>query len=119
MPIIESVGNTHPTSMVIEWLEFTMNPEARDRFVQLDLEIWNPFLQTKPGFLRKQIWLDRNDTHRVIIMVEWSDRKLWKNITPTEIATITQQFDTQFATPYQLIVSREFQPISSAEIPNT
>jgi hypothetical protein len=51
-------------------------------------------------------------------MVEWSDRQLWKNITPTEIATITQQFDTQFATPYQLVTSREFQPISSAEIPN-
>jgi uncharacterized protein (TIGR03792 family) len=97
--------------MVIEWLEFTMNPEARDRFVQLDFEIWNPFLQTKPGFVRKEIWLDRDDDRRVIIMVEWSDRELWKNITTTEVVTITQQFNTQFAQPYQLIASREFQPV--------
>ncbi|TAF49042.1 MAG: TIGR03792 family protein, partial [Oscillatoriales cyanobacterium] len=87
-------------------------PEARDRFVELDLQIWNPFLQTKPGFIRKAIWLDRNDDHRIIVLVEWSDHALWKTITPTEVATITQQFDTQFATPYQLVISRELQPIS-------
>ncbi|MDJ0549362.1 MAG: TIGR03792 family protein, partial [Microcystis sp. M49637_WE12] len=44
--------------MVIEWLEFQVKPEAREKFIQKDQEIWTKFLAKQPGFLGKELWIN-------------------------------------------------------------
>ncbi|MGD1902894.1 MAG: TIGR03792 family protein [Geitlerinemataceae cyanobacterium] len=95
--------------MVIEWLEFRTSPERREDFVQLDFEIWDPFLKAQAGFVRKEIWLDAADRGRIAIAVEWSDRDLWKSIPESQISERTEAFGARFGDAYDLVSSQEFQ----------
>lgn len=95
--------------MVIEWLEFQVPAADRERYVQLDDQIWTPALQTYPGFISKETWIDPQDLERIVFVIHWQSREDWKAIPEPELADIEQRFDAAFATPYQLVVSREFQ----------
>lgn len=95
--------------MVIEWLEFQVPVADRERYVQLDDQVWTPALQGYPGFLSKEAWIDPHDLERVVFVIQWQSREAWKAIPETELTAIEQCFDEAFQAPYQLIASREFQ----------
>lgn len=96
--------------MVIEWLQFTVEPESREKFIQKDDEVWTATLATYPGFIGKEIWLDPTALDRVTMVIRWQTREQWKSV-PQEILEETEQ---KFAramgeTPYKMIETAEYQ----------
>jgi len=86
-----------------------MSPELRERFAQVDFEVWSAFLQQQAAFVRKEVWIDADDNGQVVVAIEWSDRDRWKSIPQAQIAERTREFDDRFGHPYELVASREFQ----------
>ena len=80
--------------MVIEWLEFKVVPEVREKFIQVDREIWTATLEKFSGFLGKEVWLDPNRVDRVSLVIRWQTREQWKSI-PQEILTQTEKEFTE------------------------
>ena len=76
--------------MVIEWLVFKIAPEAREKFIEKDREIWSPLLAKYPGFLSKEIWLDPEKSDHLTIVIRWQTRQQWKAV-PTDILEATEQ----------------------------
>jgi uncharacterized protein (TIGR03792 family) len=95
--------------VVIEWLEFQVPAADRERYVRIDDDIWTLALQRYPGFIGKETWIDPQDLERVVLVIHWQSRDAWKAIPEADLAEIEQRFDQTFATPYQLVTSREFQ----------
>ncbi|NEO88543.1 MAG: TIGR03792 family protein [Spirulina sp. SIO3F2] len=108
--------------MIVEWLQFWINPSARALFLEQDAQIWTPVLSTQPGFLRKEYWQPtQNDhfpvhqahSHELVVVIYWQSRELWKSV-PLELLKMTEQ---QFAQAvgvehYRLLFSQEFPIIS-------
>lgn len=93
----------------MEWLEFQVPIADRERYIQIDDQIWTPALQRYPGFISKETWIDPHDLERVVFVIHWQSRDAWKAIPEAELTEIEHRFDEAFATPYQLVSSREFQ----------
>ena len=96
--------------MVIEWLEFTVVPEVREKFIQVDREIWTATLEKFSGFLGKEVWLDPNRVDRVSLVIRWQTREQWKSI-PQEILVQTEKaFEKQIGKDnYEYTNMREYQ----------
>ena len=96
-------------AVVIEWLEFRVPTEYRERYVQVDDQVWTPALQQYPGFISKETWLDAEDLELVVLMIRWRSREEWYAIPEAALAKIEQAFDAALGVPYQLAASRSFQ----------
>lgn len=95
--------------MVIEWLEFKVTPKLREKFIQLDREIWTATLEQYPGFLGKEIWLNPNENDSLFIVIHWQTREQWKSV-PQDILL---QTETEFARhmdkkDYKLLRGKEY-----------
>lgn len=95
--------------MVIEWLEFRVPTEYRERYVQVDDQVWTPALRQYPGFISKETWLDAEDPELVVLMIRWRSREEWDAIPDAALAKIEQAFDAALGVPYGLAASRSFQ----------
>jgi uncharacterized protein (TIGR03792 family) len=86
-----SVGSTVSRShfdqtgeVVIEELQFVVDPAERDEFVVHEGAIWTEFLKTCDGFVDKDVWYPQDDPGRVIVMIWWNTLEQWKQITPAQ-----------------------------------
>lgn len=107
---VSVAANLNPSqpSMVIEWLKFRVNPTQRDRYLEIDDEIWTAALKTYPGFLDKTTWLDPNHDDEVIFVITWATREQWKSIPEAELDQINQHFDATLGFDYDFLESKEF-----------
>ena len=98
--------------MVIEWLKFDVDPEAREKFIQQDEKIWTAALSSYPGFLGKEVWIEPNAPGEVIFTIRWQTRQQWKSIPMKDLAEIESRFSTVMANMginYKMTQSQEFQ----------
>lgn len=95
--------------MVIEWLKFKVTPELREKYIQIDAEIWTPFLAGYSGFLSKEVWINPNNAGEVILVIHWASREAWKSIPGDRLQQVEQQFDKAFGQPYEMVESAEYQ----------
>ncbi|MGB3494467.1 MAG: TIGR03792 family protein [Elainellaceae cyanobacterium] len=97
-------------TMVIEWLQFRVAEDQRERFVQLDSEIWTPALARQDGFLGKDVWISAEQLEEVIAVIRWSSSEAWHSIPADELEQVDQQFSTAMGSAnYELLDSREYQ----------
>ena len=97
------------TCMIIEWLQFWVPADQRERFVQLDGEIWTTALQTYPGFISKETWISPADAEAVILVIRWRTREEWKSIPEEDLSEIEARFDAVVSFEYTLKRVQEFQ----------
>lgn len=95
--------------MVIEWLQFRVPAESRERFIQLDDQIWTAALRTYPGFLSKETWISPEDEAVITFVIRWRTREEWKAIPEAALTAIGNRFDTALGFDYAFEVSKEFQ----------
>ncbi len=96
--------------VVIEWLKFRVDPQLREKFIQLDREIWTKSLSQSEGFLGKEIWLDPNFLEEVILIIYWESREQWQAISPEELQRTEKAFDKKMGREtYELLEAKEFQ----------
>lgn len=96
--------------MVIEWLEFQVKPEAREKFIQKDQEIWTKFLAKQAGFLGKELWINPAIEEQLIIVVHWQTKEQWKAISQNLLDETESEFFLAMGKDnYQLLKVKEFQ----------
>ena len=96
--------------MVIEWLEFKVVPKFRERFVQIDREVWTATLEKYPGFLGKEVWLDPSKVDRVFLVIRWQTREQWKSIPQAILAETEREFAQKMGSnKYKFVGMKEYQ----------
>jgi uncharacterized protein (TIGR03792 family) len=70
--------------MVIEELQFVVDPAEREEFLVHEAAVWTEFLKTCDGFVNKEVWFPEDDDGRVIVMIWWNTLEEWKRITPEQ-----------------------------------
>ncbi|NET37091.1 MAG: TIGR03792 family protein [Cyanothece sp. SIO1E1] len=95
--------------MVIEWLKFKVAPEAREKFVQKDDEIWTTALAKYPGFLSKEVWISPDDPTDVSLVIRWASREQWFSIPAADLEQVEQQFNRALDGNYEMVEAREYQ----------
>jgi uncharacterized protein (TIGR03792 family) len=102
-------GRGRSNFMVIEWLQFRVPPEQRERFIQIDEEIWTPAIAKYPGYQGKAIWISPAALDEVAFVIHWASREQWFSIPAEELAPIEAAFEAAIDFDYELLLSREYQ----------
>ena len=96
--------------MVIEWPEFQVIPKFREKFIQVDREIWTATLEQYSGFLGKEVWLDPNQVDRVFLVIRWQTREQWKSVPQAILVQTEQKFAQQMGkNNYESVGMKEYQ----------
>jgi uncharacterized protein (TIGR03792 family) len=96
--------------VVIEWLQFQVKPEVREKFIQNDEEIWTKFLSKQAGFLGKEIWINPVVEEELITVVHWQTREQWKAIPQNLLDETEAKFSAVMGKDnYQLLKVNEYQ----------
>ncbi len=95
--------------MVIEWLKIRVSPELREKYIQLDAEVWTKMLATYPGFLGKEVWINPETPDELVLVIRWANREAWKSVPQEQLAQTEQQFCQQFGGQDQYIETGEYQ----------
>lgn len=93
--------------MVIEFLTFHVPPHERQAWMEVEERTWSRFLERQPGFVRKQLWVERGDEQVVHAMIEWESWEHWQAIPADELAAI----DTSMGVMYRDCTCRIFDVI--------
>jgi len=99
--------------MVIEFLKIEVTGEHREKYLQLDKEIWTKALAKCPGFLGKEVWINPDKSTEVILIIRWASRKEWKSISAELLNEIEQQFALAIGSiGHQIVESVEYKVIA-------
>ena len=88
----------------IEHLVFKIDdPAMVNTFIQLDELIWTTALAKYPGFISKEVWINREvpgDVHTILI---WETMEAWKSIPIEALKVIDRQFTETFSHPFAIV----------------
>lgn len=96
--------------MVVEWIRVRVAPGARDRFVEVDTEVWTPGLSRETGFLGKEVWLGADETDLVLV-IRWRGEEEWRAIEPARLEELERRFRERLGEPFQVVETRVYQPV--------
>ena len=98
--------------MVVEWLRVRMRPEARDRFLETDGEVWTSGLAQEEAFLGKEVWLGEEEGDLVLV-IRWRSEEEWKRIPRERLEELERRFGRAFGERYEVVESRTFRPVQT------
>jgi uncharacterized protein (TIGR03792 family) len=95
--------------MVIEWLKAKVAPELREKYIQLDAEVWTAAIAQAPGYLGKEVWINPDDETEIIMIIRWASREQWKSFPLDKLAELERTFDERMgAGTYTMVEEREY-----------
>ncbi len=98
--------------MVIELLKVEVAAEYREKYLQIDREIWTKAIAQFPGFINKEVWLNPDKPTEIILIIRWRSREEWKSISIELLAEIERQFTLKMGnTRHKIVDSMEYQVI--------
>ncbi|WP_038027927.1 TIGR03792 family protein [Picosynechococcus sp. NKBG15041c] len=100
---------------VVEWLTFAVPQAEQAKFIEKELEIWNPIDRRSPAFVRKEIWQDPENPDQLTVVVSWSSQSLRKTISPEAVQAAEKAFDTALGKTYMIAAKKEFRNLSVSE----
>jgi uncharacterized protein (TIGR03792 family) len=74
--------------MVIEELQFIVDPSEREAFLERETEVWTGYLRTCDGFVDKQVWVTDDAPSRIVVMIWWASMEQWQTITPEQVEEV-------------------------------
>lgn len=80
----------------VEYLVFEVKPELIDRFIDMDHEYWTLFLKEQPGFISKELWVNKSKPGEVIAVICWKSMEAWKSIPPEKLSETDKRFTELF-----------------------
>jgi uncharacterized protein (TIGR03792 family) len=75
-------------TMVIEHLTFKVSQERRAEWLDVEERTWSRFLERQPGFVGKQMWIERGDDEHVHALIWWETESQWTAIDAAELAAV-------------------------------
>ena len=79
-------------NLITEELRLRVPSEYKDNWIKAEKEVWEPWLATKKGFLGREIFYNK-DKEEALVLVKWSNKKLWKSISVKEVSKIQSIFE--------------------------
>ena len=105
--------NTLQNELVTEELRLKVPADMRDVWLKAEKNIWEPWLSSQDGFMGRQIFWDK-EKEEALILVNWKNKKLWKNIPMSEVNKVQEKFENNVKTslnvienPFELIYEGE------------
>jgi len=105
--------NTLQNELVTEELRLKVPADMRDVWLNAEKNIWEPWLSSQDGFMGRQIFWDK-EKEEALILVNWKNKKLWKNIPMSEVNRVQEKFENNVKTslnvienPFELIYEGE------------
>ena len=100
---------------VIEELRLKVPSQFKEVWLQSEKEIWEPWLSTQNGFLGRNIYWNKKK-EEALILINWKNKKLWKNISMKEVNKVQEEFDENVKSnlnisenPFKLIYEGELE----------
>jgi uncharacterized protein (TIGR03792 family) len=82
--------------MVVEMLTFTVAAADQGEWLRVEEETWSRFLEQQPGFVAKQVWIDRENTDHVHCVITWADQASWDAVTADDCARVDAEMGEWF-----------------------
>lgn len=82
--------------MVVEFLTFEVDPAERDEWLRVEESVWSRFLETVPGFVSKQMWVERDEPAKVHAVIVWRDDQSWAAVGAERCAEVDARMGTWF-----------------------
>jgi uncharacterized protein (TIGR03792 family) len=82
--------------MIVEMLTFAVDPSQQADWLAVEEEVWSRFLETCPGFIRKEMWRDPDRVDLLHAVIWWSSRDLWKQITAEQVSGVDARMGQWF-----------------------
>jgi len=83
-----------PSAAIVEHLRMKVPAEARRTWLELELQIWDPWLRRQPGFLGRELLWDPQ-SEEGILLIRWVSRDHLHSIPPGEIEAVQSRFEQQ------------------------
>jgi len=75
---------------VIEFLTFDVPPDELDEWLEVEALHWSRFLETREGFLRKEMWRSTDDPAMVHAVIWWESVAHWKAIPQSALDAVIE-----------------------------
>ena len=92
-------GQGYGDAMVIEVLEFDIDPSERDEWLKCEENNWSRFLEEQPGFVRKQMWQSADNPSKVHAVIWWESMAHWKAIPSDQLDDVARAMGSLERTP--------------------
>ena len=79
---------------VVEHLRIKVPADARQTWLELEQQIWDPWLRRQPGFLGRELLWDPQ-SEEGILLIRWVSRAHWHSIPTGEIDAVQGRFEQQ------------------------
>lgn len=94
--------------MVIEWLKYRVDPQIREKFIDVDYQIWTQALAQSSGYLGKEVWLNPQADDEVDLIVKWETREQWSAVPQDLLMQTEERFKAAMGSDrYELIEVKE------------
>ena len=87
---------------VTEELRIKVPSNLKVIWLKAEKEVWEPWLANQEGFLGREIFWNK-ENEEALILVNWENKKLWKNISIKEINKIQNDFENNVKTSLNVI----------------
>ena len=77
---------------IVEELRLNVPLKYKETWLKAEKEVWEPWLSKQDGFLGRQIFYNQK-TEEALLLVKWENRKIWKNISDTEVNKIQKIYE--------------------------
>ena len=101
------------SGLVTEELRLKSPSKFKKIWLQVEKEVWEPWLSIQDGFLGRLIFWDK-EKEEALILVNWENKKLWKSISMNEVNEVQEKFEENVKTslntnvnPFELIYEGE------------
>ena len=82
--------------MVIEFLTFEVDPAERDEWLAEEARHWSRYLESRPGFAGKEIWVDDDDPGRVHAVIRWETQQAWDDVPGADVKAVDEAMGEWF-----------------------
>jgi len=94
----------YQNGIVVEELRLKVPVKFKKMWLKAEKEVWEPWLTIQDGFLGRQIFWDK-EKEEALILVNWKNKSLWKNISMEEVNEIQEKYDENIKTSLKVKVN--------------
>ena len=73
---------------MIEFLTFDVDPDEREQWLAEEERNWSRFLDTRPGFAGKEMWVADDDAGRVHAVIRWESMEAWEAVPRADVQAV-------------------------------
>ncbi len=82
--------------MVVEFLTFTVAVADQGTWLEVEERTWSRYLEQQPGFISKQVWVDRDRADQIHCVITWADQASWDAIPDADVERVDAEMGEWF-----------------------